>query len=208
MIVADELIARVAARTGMADLDAIRRALEATLAELAAALSTAEAETVAADLPPSLAARVREAHRAAGPWKEDPYDDLAARASLPRAVAVEHAHVICQLLADELGPDSQVLLARNLGSPWRELFHWREETESPPPPHHAPRPGEGHTLASGRPGSRHPVAESGADRAQRESIARSDNPHGHEKLSSGETNAEPIATAHPDPRRRISDADG
>jgi hypothetical protein len=40
------------------------------------------------------------------------------------------------------------------------------------------------TLATGRPGSSHPISEASADRTQRESIAASENPHADTKLSS------------------------
>jgi hypothetical protein len=70
-------------------------------------------------------------------------------------------------------------------------------------------PGRGTTLATGRPGSRHPVSEAHEDRAHTESIARSDDPHGDTKLSSSrgltqERLRETLAEGRPGPEHPVS----
>jgi len=206
MIDDEEVVARMCESVGRADLDDARRALEVTLIALAAALDPVEAEALAGELPPRLAAAVRQAERGAAPWTDEPFADLAEREQLSRGLATEYAHVACHLLADRISPEVLQLLGRRLPAPWRDLMHHRA-AELPPPPHvHAPAVGDGHTLASGRPGSRHAVADHGVDAAHAESVARSANPHGEEKLSSGTPSNEPIATTHPH-TRPIADDD-
>ena len=207
MIDAAHLVTRVAARTGAPSLDAARRAVEATVDLLGTQLTAAEAKVLAADLPTELVAWVRGA-QSADRSGEETLAHLAAQESIPRAAAVEYAHVVCQVLAEEVPAETRALLSRRLPAPWCELFHARSAPPPPAPLHHAPPPGAGHTLASGRPGSQHPVADHGAERAHAGSLVRDDNPHGSEKLSSAAAPDDEIATARPDPRRRISDADG
>ena len=207
MIDEEELITTVAEATGNPDRGVAGRAVEGTLTAFAAQLDRIEVEALAAELPARLAAAVRGAEIAPPPWLEEPYASLAEREGVPRGLAMEYAHVIGRALAERLGPDVVQLLQRRLPSPWREMLHHRGITPPPRPPHHAPVAGEGHTLASGKVGSRHPVAEFGRDRAQSDSIARAANPHATEKLSSGAAEGEPVATGHPR-TRKISDADG
>jgi uncharacterized protein (DUF2267 family) len=208
MIDEDGLIARIAEDTGTPDLDVARRGLDATLTVIAAALDRVEAEVLAGDLPARLARLVRDAERGVPPWTEDPIADVAQRARIGRGLALELAHTAGHRLAERLDPDVLRLLVRRLPAPWPELLHHRVSEPSAPAVHHAPVTGEGHTLASGRPGSSHAVADHGVETAHADSVARTDNPHGDEKLSSGAPAGEPVATEHPRTKRGIAEADG
>ncbi|MBX3231426.1 MAG: hypothetical protein KIT84_10810 [Labilithrix sp.] len=71
--------------------------------------------------------------------------------------------------------------------------------------------GRGHTLATGRPGSRHPISEARHAGAHAESVVRSDNPHGDMKLSSArgttqEREHEDLAEGKPGADRNLADA--
>ncbi len=66
------------------------------------------------------------------------------------------------------------------------------------------------TLAEGRPGSAHPLSEARPERAQSQSVARADNPHGDTKLSSAtgltqEREGETLATGHLGSNRPLSE---
>ncbi|MCB9561509.1 MAG: DUF2267 domain-containing protein [Kofleriaceae bacterium] len=202
------LIGRVAERVGVADLDQARRAAVHTVAALAAPLARHERERLCDELPGTLGAATRAALADAATWAVDPLSDVGRRAGIPTGLALEYAHVVAALLAEELGAELRALLHRHLAPPWRDLFHPREHVPPPPPPvHHAPATGAGHTLATGRPGSRHDVAEHAADPAHAESIARRANPHAADKLSSGDLHRDPLDAPTPT-GRHVSDADG
>jgi hypothetical protein len=94
------------------------------------------------------------------------------------------------------------------------LFELRETTPEPESPDQV-RPSErpdnrwDNTLASGRPGSRHPISDARPNRAHAHSVARSDNPHGDTKLSSShgftqERENETLADGRPGPKRTLS----
>lgn len=202
------LVVRIADDVGAGRTDEARRALLITLEALAGSLAHAEVEALADELPAHLAAAVRRGGGRRG-VSADPFGDVAAREGVPRALAIEYAHVACQALAASLGDEVRAMLARALAPPWRELFHEREASAPPPPPHHAPPVGEGHTLATGRPGSHHAVADHGIERAQADSVVRQADPHEGDKLSSGSLGGEPLADSHDHPHpRHVDEADG
>ncbi len=139
---------------------------------------------------------------------------IAHRAGVPVGFAREHAQVVCQVLSEAVGVEGRQHLRVHLPRAMADLFTPRA-TSSPPPthihPHHV-EPGEGRTLASGRPGSTNPL--SGAtSAAHRDSIARSDDPHADTKLSSAhglsaEQHNETLAGGRPGSKRSLSDARG
>lgn len=122
-------------------------------------------------------------------------------------MAVEHARIVCSVLGSRLEPDLRVRLMRDLPPAVAALFGLDAQTQAtpefvartsisqrPPPP--------SHTLATGRPGSLHPVSESRADRTQSHSVAAEPNPHGDTKLSGAvgltqEQLGETLATGKP-----------
>lgn len=203
----DHLADRVADRTGTGRPDEARRAVVATLQALAAPLPPAETDALAGALPDPVAARVRRAAIEA-PGSDDPFADLAEREGVPRALATEYAHVACQVIAEALPRPVADRVGDALPPPWRELFHRREAPPPPPPHHHAAPPGQGRTLATGRVGSRHPVADHAPAPAHAESVVRSDNPHADEKLSSGDVGGDHLADGRPPQPDRPIDEEG
>ena len=95
--------------------------------------------------------------------------------------------------------------ARRLPTEWVALLESAPRAPEVDEPH-GTRPGHGHTLATGRPGSRHPLSESGPRPAQTDSVA-TENPHGDSKLSSATApGVEPLATAGPGPEETLATA--
>jgi hypothetical protein len=86
-------------------------------------------------------------------------------------------------IADALDAEARARVRRALALAIGALLSPREDGVPPPHPEppRAPAPG---TLATGRPGSRHPLSEARADRAHAHSVVREENPHGATKLSS------------------------
>ncbi len=173
----EQLIEEVRSRMGGGDDQTVARAIDATLEALSLRLICADAERVARALPLRFAAVLRGGMR-------DPAMDLAAfyqrvaeREGVQPGAAMEHAQAVCAALMQLLDHQARAQLRIHL---WPELLvgsvgdRYAER--------HRPR---GRTLATGRPGPRHPISESPPpDRAHRESVVRSDNPHGERKLSS------------------------
>jgi hypothetical protein len=84
-------------------------------------------------------------------------------------------------VAEVLSPAALYRLREALPEPMSALFHPREPGKRFEHVHLDPNH---HTLADGRPGSRHPLSEARPERAQTDSVVRADNPHGDTKLSS------------------------
>jgi uncharacterized protein (DUF2267 family) len=199
------LIEDVMWRSGLHDSATASTVLSMVLEELPALLRPDEARFVASSLPEGVAAPLtRPGHRAPRAPRAL-YERLSAAGRCSRGVAMEHAQAACGALADALGDEPRDLLARRLPPEWAVLF------ESPPreagEEARGTVPGHGHTLATGRPGSEHPLAEGASPSAQTESVVRADNPHGDTKLSSArEAGPTPLATAHPGTDEPIAEA--
>src|SRR4029079_2041283 len=123
---------------------------------------------------------------------------LLARVSCPervlRATAVEWVQAVCQSLYEALDTERRQLLARRLPDEWAALLASAPRAPESDEPR-GTLPGHGHTLATGRPGSRHPLSESAPRSGQAESVA-AENPHGDGKLSSATSfGVEPLASA-------------
>ena len=122
----------------------------------------------------------------ARPHAEELYWRIGHELGISPAQARETAQVVCQALHARLSPDTRTLVHRDAHPTVADLFSPSAAAEAPPvdePEHRIP--GTGRTLASGQPGSRHPLAEPSPS-GQRESVARASNPHGERKLSSGQ----------------------
>jgi hypothetical protein len=137
---------------------------------------------------------------------------VSQRTGLEPGKAMEQTRVVCQAISEVLDHDTLMLLCRALPEPLATLFEPSPES----PAFHAPHTvaGPRSTLATGKPGSAHPVSESGADRAQSGSVARSDNPHDATKLSSassvndvsGLTGKDTLASGAPGSKRPLSES--
>jgi uncharacterized protein (DUF2267 family) len=202
------LIDEVMWRSGLGDPAAAATVVALVLEELPMLLRPDEARFVAASLPegvakPGTTPRPREDKPTFEPAFL--YTRLSEAEHVSRGVAMEHARAACAAIADALGPEQRVLLARRLPPAWSTLFE-------PPPREPASEqrgtvPGHGHTLATGRPGSGRPIAEGAPPPAQADSVVRADNPHGDTKLASATaTGPTPLARAHPGAEEPIAEA--
>jgi uncharacterized protein (DUF2267 family) len=207
----DELIGRLLQR-GFTDRGAAVRALHATLGAFAGCLTTEEATAFSRSFAGALAERAR---RTPGSGEETCgaealYETVQKRANVPGGVAREHAQLVLRLVSDGLAPDVRTRLLRTLPQEVGALLSLPDE--GAPGEHKAP----GHTsplttLASGKPGSHHPVSEAHADRAQSHSVAKEANPHADSKLSSAagltqERLGDALASGRAGPARPISEA--
>jgi uncharacterized protein (DUF2267 family) len=203
----------VTERAGLASAGEAARVIDATVEALGEQLGSVQVEQVAGGLPPKLAAALA---RRRGPAQITDAGGLARRvgelAGLPLAHALEQAQVVCQVLAELSDPDALAHLA-TLPPGLAALLEPRARGPAPPPPRRpATAPGTGRTLASGRPGSGHPLSESSADRAHRESLARAAEPHGQDKLSTShggadERRRDDLSTGRPGSTRPLSRGD-
>jgi hypothetical protein len=134
---------------------------------------------------------------------------VARREGVRLGLAVEHTGVVCQAVAEALSPAALYRLREALPEPMGALFSPRAPGERFEHVHLDP---SHHTLAEGRPGSQHPLAETRVERAQTDSVVRADNPHEDTKLSSAtgltqEREQETLAAGHPGSSRPLSEAD-
>jgi uncharacterized protein (DUF2267 family) len=174
-----QLIDRVKARMGNASDGEAARALEATLMTLGERMPPKDADMFSGELAPRWVEVIRRYTYDPGLAAIDEfYKRVARREGQPLSAAREHAQAVCRALLDILGArESQMLRA----SVWPDLLY--PSLEDRFAPH---MPGHGPALATGRPGSRHPLSEARPpDRAHRESVVHAENPHGARKLSSG-----------------------
>jgi uncharacterized protein (DUF2267 family) len=167
-------------RAGGLDAADARRAIFATIRALGDVLDQPIAMALRAELPRPMALMMlanAPRHRPSAFFSR-----VAAHEGRSLGTAKEHAETICRILGAVLADDLVIRIGKDLGN--RALFEspsWPEV-----PPHGLPsEPPASHTLATGKPGYAHPIAESKPpETAHRHSVARSENPHGDVKLSS------------------------
>jgi uncharacterized protein (DUF2267 family) len=200
-----ELVNRVLARSGARDGDppesesalgeladrdrpgdeGVERIVRATLVVISERLTADECAALRGALCPSLAGALRDAIYDTDFDGAELYERVRRRAdsSMSAGVARERVQVVLQALGELLDLEHRDRLARALPSGVREHLAPRKFGE--PPPHELPRRAPPlSTLATGRPGSRHPLSESAPDQAHAESVVLADNPHADTKLSS------------------------
>lgn len=166
----DLLLSRISARTGIAEREQVEHAIEATLEVLA------------------------EAALADSMSPEEFYNRVSSREHVGLGFAMEHALVVLQVIAELVSEEERLRLTHKLPAELEQLVRPAPIAPSPDRPTHH---GRSRSLAEGNPRGRHPVSESRAERAQRHSIARSDDPHANSRLSSAHPagEAETIATS-------------
>lgn len=172
----------IVSRAAFADRSEAERAVAAVFDAVAESLSDVDAEMIAGELPGGLADRLR-AERGGRPTASGLLQQVARGEHTTIGFAREHLGVILQALSAQLSPDANARLAGALPPEIAEMIEPRQRTQTPPPPVHKSR--EDRSLASGRSGGGHPVSEAQPDRAHKDSVARTDQPHGDTKLSSG-----------------------
>ena len=196
----DHFLARVRQFAGLHTRAEGESAMHAVFAALHDTLSTSEIDRLAAQLPNWLAGML---HASCGHKRVSFFDEVATEEGIEIGFAREHAGVVLQALDEELTPEGKVYLRQILPSELATLLIRRSASATPP------RQRQGSTLASGRPGSRHPVSEARLDRAHGQSVARTDDPHRDTKLSEShgatqERLDETLAEGHPGPKRPLS----
>lgn len=203
------LLDRITQIGGFANRDEADAALKATLYVLGERLPTDERKKVA-DALPLHASRLLQARKYRGPFDTAEFFDRVRRhEGVNLGFAHEHAQVVCQALGEILADDTHRVLADVLPDSLAELFEPPNRSSFAPEPQHA-HAGTHHTLATGKPGSSHPLSEAAPPGAQRHSVVREANPHGETKLSSSagftqERLDESFATNEPDTRRTIAE---
>ena len=212
------VIGRLQALAPFADEDAARRAWRATLRALRSGLTDDEADWLAIDLGPELAAPLVGVVQPVELTPDVFYRSVARLAGQRRSVAQEQAQVVCRALTELLSFSTIGRLRRSVPR-LASLFMLPEPPPPPSGPHHLrEEPGSDRTLAGGRPGGENPLygarrstdAETpgaSASRRHQHSVAASNDPHGDTKLSSSrgltqERESASLATArHPTPHR-------
>ena len=212
------VIDRLQTLAPFADEEAARRAWRATLQALRGGLTEDEADWLAIDLGPELAAPLVSVVQPVELTPDVFYRSVARFAGLRQSVAREQAQVVCRVLAELLSFSTIGRLRRSV--PRLASLFALPEAAPPPSGPHALRaePGVDHTLAGGRPGGNHPLYDArratdaetpgaSAFRGHAHSVAVSDDPHGDSKLSSSrglsqERQKASLASArHPFPQR-------
>lgn len=193
---------RACALTGIDDRAQIERVVRSVLSVLGEQLPGSERAWFAQVLPLPLRPAVDpHAGWGNGDDLERFYQRVAAREAVSIGFAIEHARSVCRTLVESLGEPALEHLRLRLPDALQPLFDWPDTPAPPQRPIH-PRPAR--NLASGRPTSSHPLSEAHPNAAQSESVARSDNPHADEKLSSShgttqEREGETLARGRPTP---------
>jgi len=177
----DRFLDHVVHRGGFRSPADAEGAVRAVLTVLGEALSPGACGWVADEVPPALADLLRVRTHVRGLTDADVYHRVAEREHAQLGFAREHTGVVLEALAAVLSPYARERLAGGLPSGMAVLLEPPAVVPAPTP---VVRAREQTTLASGRPGSRHPLSEARPDRAHRESVARADNPHDDTKLSS------------------------
>ena len=192
------------ARDGMCDPRIARRIIEATVAVLGERLTVDESASLSTAFAEPLRLVLQRASYQGDFGPDEMYARIRRRAAVDAALAREQAQVVLAAIGRAVPDDVARRLERALPRDVAELFRPRETGD--PPPHAGPL---GHTLASGRAGSRHPLAEAAATKAQSHSVVREANPHGETKLSSArgmtqERLGDSLAEGQPGSKRPIS----
>lgn len=208
----DRFVEEVQRRAGFEGRTEAERAITVTARTLGERLLPTEAAAVAGGLPGPVAAAVRGATYQGDFDRDELYDRIARREGAPRGFGREHAQAVCQVIGEALPEAERARLQRHLPD-WADLFASRPAGAPPPRPPHAASPpeiGHGSTLATGRPGSHHPLSEARPETAHAQSVARSDDPHADTKLSSSpgltqERLRETLADGRPGPDHPVSE---
>jgi uncharacterized protein (DUF2267 family) len=209
----EHLVGEVQLRAGFETPEEAERVIAVAARVLGERLLPDEVGPLAASLPDQVAARLRVASYSHDFDVDELYDRVGRGEGAGRGFGREHTQAVCQVLGEALPEAVRTRLQRHLGPAFAALFEPRPVHLAPPRPVHgarAPEAGEGHTLATGRLGSHHPLSEGDGDRAQAESVARSTDPHGDTKLSSSrgltqERLRETLATGKPGPSAPVND---
>jgi uncharacterized protein (DUF2267 family) len=178
----DEFFDRVSAIGALAKREDVERATRAALLTLGERIDEPDARALASSLAPPLATVLLAPHPKAQSYGiAELFRRVARREHVRLGLAREHAEAVFEVLGSCASPDALARLRRGLPPEIFALFGHVDRTQHTPEAAYADR--RHHDLASGRPGSAHPICESNGDRAHRHSVARNADPHGDTKLS-------------------------
>jgi uncharacterized protein (DUF2267 family) len=206
----ESLFTRLVRDRGLGDERRAHRAIMATLEALGARVPAPEREALARALPLKLA-RAVSAERFRGTGSAaDLYAAVVRSERVHGGFAHEHVQIVLVALGELLPEELVTRLERAVAPSIAELLAGAPRAASEPAPHRTSSSARHHTLATGKPGSRHPVSESPPPPPQSESVA-AQNPHADTKLSSahGETQErerESLSTSHPRTARTIAES--
>jgi uncharacterized protein (DUF2267 family) len=197
----ESLVSKVELIGGFDRRDDAERAIAATLEVLGQRLTDSEAQALARALPSKIAVHLRRRGYEGDFGVPELVTRVARKERVSVAFAREHVGAVLGAVGDALPAETATRLRKALPPAMWELFEVRRFPEVEVPPY----PSDGafaRSVAVGRPGSRRPISEARDDRAQAESVARSENPHGETKLSSArgttqEREAETLASGRP-----------
>jgi uncharacterized protein (DUF2267 family) len=210
----DALIADVRKRWGVPLEEDAERLVEAVLTVLREQLDARDAHALAAALPAVTAAPLARMVQGATYDARSFAARVAVLAAIPLPAAVEGTQVALAALAETLPQELVVRVRKQLHPELARALAPRIDEPPPESPERhfqleGPRTPQG-TLATGRPGSEHPVAEARLETAHAHSVARSDAPHADSKLSTArgltqERERESLAAGRPPgPHRPLS----
>jgi len=198
MMSADTFLAHIAGHAGVSIEDAERMA-RVVLPGLGSYLSAATRQLVADELPGRFGVALHDVSGVAVPLEEQLLEP-----GITAGRAHELVASVCRVLAEQLSTDALAALRAAVPASLAEWLATPGQTL-------ATRPAESRrtaTLATGRPGSRHPISESRPIGPQTGSVAEA-NPHGGAKLSSSpgttqERRRETLAEGQPDHDRSLA----
>jgi uncharacterized protein (DUF2267 family) len=199
VLTADDLCAHVASHAGIS-VAGVESSVRAALSGLGVYLSRSQRQLVADELPPVLAPSLFEI----GEDRSKPIEERVLTPGMSVGRARELVASVCRVLAEELSSEALRALRTSVPAPIAELL----EVE-PLPLATGIASSRPDSLASGRPGSHHPLAEARPrDRIQSDSVVAS-NPHEDSKLSSArgttqEREHETLAEGQPGPAHTLS----
>ncbi len=160
---AESFINEVCWRTGIRAPESADRAIRAALSTVGGRLTAEDAQAVAEELPPVLAAMVGGVHRHAEFDVRELYAAVQEEEGSSPGAAFEHAKVVCEVLSEAVSEPTRIRLQSRLPPEWAQLFVPRQRPsvgeDDPFTPSRGVPAGHGHTLADGRPGSRRPISE-------------------------------------------------
>ncbi len=170
---------------GIPDRAVAERAARATLAVLGERLTEDEASALASRLPEELGSVVQRSEYDSDFDAAEFYERVRRRERGTPGGAREHADIVLRAVGESLDDAVRSRLLRALPDALGQRLVATAPGEPPayPEAKHAPRLS---TLASGRPGSHHPLSEASPPRGHTHSVVCNDNPHGDTKLSSSE----------------------
>lgn len=209
------LLQHVLDHAGLRSEEEARAVSENVVTHLGALLTPHDRLAMAGLLPGSLAGALNQEE----PHQAFLLDDLVLRvaigAGVPVGAALEQTQVVCEGLARAMSEDVTDFLRARLPDDVAALLRVDRPTMRGPAryvhPREAPVAVRGSTLATGRPGSNHPVTEAAFGQGHSGSVARSDNPHADRKLSSGSPSRKgrgsTLGAGRPGPSRPVSEYD-